>query len=334
MNNFRRKSKITDELIVYWAPSLNWSKDSYEVKIETYSYSGFVVNIFPEFYLLTQNGIKINELIRHFSGINSEDLNIFITDLINKRILVESVLSPKEIFHSQERLFQNPYKEEYLLDPNNYSRFKKSQLNRKFEKCIDEKITILDLELPAVITNRKTCRVFKNTKISFETFSKLLTAFKQKRSNEGIKYNYASAGGLYPIDMFLYVKENRVENVKAGLYYYNPVNNQLELVSKSCVITKDAHYHVNKTIFESSAFSLFLVYDASVTMPRYQGMGYFYACIEVGIMVGLLTQIAELNQIGLCSIGEMNFNKVEKYLKLNKNQVFLHAIELGPSEDA
>lgn len=64
-------------------------------------------------------------------------------------------------------------------------------------------------------------------------------------------------------------------------------------------------------------------------MPKYGGMGYYYACIDTGIMVEVLTQVAEENDIGLCSIGDMNFSKIEKYFDLSKNQVLLHIVEVG-----
>lgn len=322
--------KSIDDLIVYWSPAVHWNKNNSEVNIGNFLYSGFVLSMFPEFYFITQNGITVNQLIDHFSNIKSKELYLFIKDLLNKRILVDSILTPKEVFLAQGRLFNNPYNENVFLDPIRYNQFKKTQLNRHFMNCLDENIPLQDFDLPESIVNRKSYRIFdEEIKIPFETFSKILTVFKQRKTQDGIRYNYASAGGLYPIDIFIYVKDNRIHNVKGGLYYYNPIENQLQLVSASCVITQDAHYQINKSIFDSSASSIFLIYDSSVTMPRYGGLGYFYACIEVGIMVNLLTQIAELNQIGLCSIGEMDFNKVEKYFKLNKNQVFMHVIEIG-----
>ncbi|MBE2975817.1 SagB/ThcOx family dehydrogenase [Priestia megaterium] len=324
------KKKKLNELVVYWSPSVIWSKNNGEVKIDSSSYSGFVVDIFPEFYEITEKGISIKELFQHYSYVNSEDMEDFVVGLLSKRVLVDSLLTPKEVFGPQEKLFQNPYSEDTFLDPHEYKEFKKSKLNRQFENHTNENISLIELELPKSITERRSYRIFnEQKKISFPTFSLLFNALKQERKNGSISYNYASPGGLYPIDIFIYVKSNRIENVEAGLYYYNPIKNQLQAVSKSCVITKDNHYQINKDIFNSSAFSIFLVYDASVTMPKYKGMGYFYASIEVGIIVSLLTQVAELNGIGLCSVGEMDFEKISKYFKLNKNQVFLHSIEVG-----
>ena len=47
----------------------------------------------------------------------------------------------------------------------------------------------------------------------------------------------------------------------------------------------------------------------SVSMPRYGGAGYEYAFIDTGIMVELFTHICEYLNLGMCSIGDMNFDK-------------------------
>ncbi|HHU52055.1 MAG TPA: AMP-binding protein [Firmicutes bacterium] len=165
-------------------------------------------------------------------------------------------------------------------------------------------------------------------KISFPTFSRLLSVFRQIREENKIRYYYACAGGLYPIDIFVYVKENRVEGLEEGLYYYNPRENALYLVNND-VITDQAHYFTNKAIYNSSAFSLFFIYNAEVTMPKYGADGYFYACIDTGIMVSTLTHVAEALNIGLCSIGDMMFDQIREKFNLAEEQVWIHTVEGG-----
>ena len=51
-------------------------------------------------------------------------------------------------------------------------------------------------------------------------------------------------------------------------------------------------------------------------MPKYGGMAYIYACIDTGIMVSLLTYIAEAEEVGSCSIGEMDYKKIKPLFPL------------------
>lgn len=322
---------LNDTVKYFWSPSVRWEKKDNEVRIEIFSYKGYIVDVFPQFYYLTQKGITLDELKNALKEFDERRILNFALDLNKKRVLVNSILTPAEIFFPQNYLFENKYSEKIKYDADELNSFKKKQLNRDmFEsECKNLKLAS-NIEYPEYISERKTYRSFnKSDKIDFGVFSKLISVFKQLKENGVTKYNYASAGGLYPIDIYIYVKEDRVSNVDSGLYYYNPVDNVLKLFNSSCQITKDAHFFTNQSIFENSAFTIFLVYNADVTMPKYGGMGYYYSLIDAGIMVGLITTVAETCGIGLCSIGDMDFRKIEKHFSLNRNQIFLHAIEVG-----
>ncbi|HDR7471133.1 dehydrogenase [Bacillus toyonensis] len=323
------EKKFGDDLY-FWSPSVRWEKKDSEVQIEMFSYVDIALEIFPKFYYITQKGIRIENLMNEFSDVNPDKLLGFIKDLVANKILVNTLLSPQELYFSQSNLFSNPYSQDTFIDPEKYQEFKDEQLSRSFQNVTNVSIKLVDAEFPEVITQRKTYRSFDmKNKVPFETISKLISVFKQYQTEGKVRYNYATAGGLYPIDLFIYIKDHRVENIKAGLYYYNPIENSLQLVSDMCVITDETHYFVNKEIYNSSAFSIFLVYNGNVTLPKYGGMGYFYAAIDSGIMVQLLTQVAEMNNIGLCSVGDINFRKIKKYFKLSSNHVLIHSIEVG-----
>jgi len=314
----------------YWSPAVRWEKTGSEVKIEIFCYKEDIAELFPKFYFLLQKGIELCKLIKEFDEFDSRKLNAFVNDLIKKRVLIHSIATPQEIFYPQSYIFKNVYSENIKFDAEELKKFKDKQLNRKCESATNNIVSLECTELPEVIKNRRTYRSFEqNRKISFTTFSQFLSVLRQERQGDNIRYYYASAGGLYPIDIYLYVKENRVENIDRGLYYYNPIGNELCSINNDCTIPKEAHYFTNQNIFSESAVSMFFVYNAEVTMPKYAGMGYFYSAIDTGIMVSTLTTVGELNDIGICSIGDMNFHQIKKFFMLNDNQVLLHTVEIG-----
>lgn len=315
----------------FWSPAARWEKKDGQVKIEVFCYKDYIVELFPEFYFFTQKGVYVNDLIDKFPKYDKDRLKNFIQDLIRKKILVDSPLIPHELFYSGNYLFQNKHSENIKYDKLEFENFKSMQLNRNYKTPKGLKINLYsDEQYPYCISERKTCRSFNtNEIISFEVFSKLIAVFRQRRINGQIKYYYASAGGLYPIDIYIYIKEKRIENLKQGLYYYSPLDNSINIVDECCHVNKNAHYFMNQSIFNQSAFSIFFIYNMEVTMPKYGGIGYLYSCIDIGIMVSSLTFVAGLYNIGLCSIGDMNFHKIEKYFQLNKNQVYIHTVELG-----
>ena len=325
------KEKIDESNIYYWSPAIQWKKVENKIRIGDVSYSGIASYVFPKLYFITQEGIGLDDIFREFSMIDENRLGDFIQKLIQNKVLVNSILSLKETVNLQNKIYESQYGDEIYYDEQAYNKFKNHQLNRSLSYDKKRKINLEDYDTGIeTIENRKTHRSFdENKKIAFNTFSHLISVFKQNKLEDETRYYYASAGGLYPIDIYIYVKENRVEDLERGLYYYNPMDDKLILVSNRQKITKHAYGYGNRSIFESSAFSIYLIYNADVSMPKYGSMGYIYACVDTGIMVGTLTQISETKDIGLCSIGDMDFESLKKTFKLSDNQIFMHAIELG-----
>ncbi|HDK7175488.1 TPA: SagB/ThcOx family dehydrogenase [Clostridium botulinum] len=322
--------KDKENVRVVWSPAVRWSIDNEDLKIQVFRYKGSESRLFPEFYYETQKGIYIKDLLKAFPKFDRNILKQFILDLIKKRVLVDSPLKVKELFYTQNSLFQNKYPQSIRYDSDELNRFKIEQLSRNY--YIDAyKINLKDRECGiSEIENRKSWRSFDVTKqITFESFSILMGTFKQKQCNNQISYYYASAGGLYPIDVYVYIKKSRIENIEEGLYYYSPIDNTLKLINHVEQIPTDIHFFNNQQIFEESAATIFFIYNAEVTMPKYQGMAYEYALIDTGIMVETINIIGEKLGIGFCSIGDMNFEKIEHMFKLQKNQIHLHTLELG-----
>lgn len=316
---------------LFWSPSVKWNKTEDQINIAVFKYNSPFADLFPDFYFLTQDGISEAQLNSSFDNIDSEKLKIFIEDLKKKHILIDTILSPQEIFYPQNFLLNHNYGNSLIINKEASETFKQNQLSRT---CVEENETAINLitqdKLPDFIAERKTYRNFDTSrKISFSDFSYLTQALGQIKDSDKVRYLYASAGGLYPIDTYIFIKEERVEGIDKGLYYFNPVKNQLITVNNNCDINANAHYYINKEIYNESAFSLFFFYNGEVSMPKYGGMGYYYALIDLGILAGTLTTLAELKKMGVCSIGDMDFRKIEDLFKLSKTQKYLHTIEVG-----
>lgn len=313
----------------FWSPAVHWQQGEGYLKIGDTTYEP--LNIFPEFYFLTQNGITLQALKQEFSNINQDRFDSFINQMIANKSVVKKILTWHNVFSPQKNLFNNKYDKDLLFDKEKYNVYINQQMNREQTSHLGKSIGLqFDENLfPLTIAGRKSYRNFQETDlISFASFSNILAIFRQRRNNGKIKYYYASSGALYPIDIYLYVKENRVQNVEQGLYYYNPAQHKLNLIDKN-IITEKSAYVKNKEIFKSSAFTVYMIYNAEASMPLYGSDGYFYACLDTGIMVGVLTHAAELFNVGLCSIGDQNFEIIKDSFNLTNSQVLLHTVELG-----
>jgi SagB-type dehydrogenase family enzyme len=318
------------EQIYYWSPIKHWEKFSNEVLIGETRYTGVMSEWFPEFYFLAQKGMTISQLLERFSLGNEEEAQKIVELMIKNRVLVSNILPPREVFSTQEKIFPNPYSDQIRFSKDDLDKYISEQLNRMHPAARSTGIQ-LDTkdELPNIIRERRSCRQFdmKNP-VPFSEFAQLFSTFKQ-RKEEKIYYHYASAGGVYPIDIFVYIKPKRVENIKAGFYYYSPSENSLLFVNNIDQVIKSDHEIINQELFNQSAFSIYLVYNAHASIPKYGSDGYLFACIESGIITATLNMVAETLNLGVCSVGHMKFEDIHRFLSLDNHQVFLHGIEVG-----
>lgn len=322
------KCNQTHSSLVYWNSGVMWRIDNDLLIINDRVYQGS--ELFPELYFLTQKGVKREFLIETLNKKNDKSEQL-IDILLNDGVLLTRLPTWSQLFKSVYNIFYNKYDDDILYNHLKYKAFKNEQMERT---CLLG-ANVIQLEdrnesFPGFISQRRSYRNFDENKVmSYSLFSNLLSVFMQKKCGEEYRYSYASAGGLYPIDVFLYIKNNKVENMDEGLYYYHPASHTLRLADNNCNITEEAYYHSNKAIFKSSSITFYFVYNAMVNMPIYKGNGYYYAAIDTGIMVEALTCFCELNGLGLCSIGDMNFDSISKFFNLNSDQIFMHAIEVG-----
>ncbi|MCP4699129.1 MAG: amino acid adenylation domain-containing protein, partial [Gammaproteobacteria bacterium] len=150
--------------------------------------------------------------------------------------------------------------------------------------------------LPSVTLNqsayfsRQSYRHFQPMPVALDALSTLLAGLQPMTlpSAPLPKYRYGSAGSLYPIQCYLYVKPHCVNGLEGGLYYYHPLEHRLILLTTEVEIDQTLHGGVNQMIFAESAFSLFLISQMSAIEPMYGQMSRDFCLLEAGYMSQLL----------------------------------------------
>ena len=175
---------------------------------------------------------------------------------------------------------------------------------------------------------RRSEREFEKNAVSLDQLSAFLGCLMQIEEKDSIwpKYRYPSAANLYPVQTYLYVKPDRVEGVAPGIYYYHPAEHGLILLSPGAMIDKQVHGEPNQRIFESSAFSVFLIGDLSAVEPLYPEQARDFCLLEAGCMLQLMMTTAPDHELGLCPIGGLDFDQIRSLFVLDQNQVLLHSI--------
>ncbi len=226
--------------------------------------------------------------------------------------------------------------DDLLLDSHKRLMFKLGNPSLRFKE--DEKLDTTVIPLCSEVDEsrymgRISTRNFLQEPVEFQRFSDFLSCLR-KIDIDGMKrFAYASAGAVYPVQAYVYVKKGRVEGVEEGLYYYHPFNNSLIYISKGEKLTEDIHVEANKKIYTSSAFSIFFVGKLSAIEPLYGEKARDFCLIEAGIMSQLLeTTGADLN-IGTCQVGALSEpGKVMDAVQADEKHILLHVMLAGKAD--
>ena len=189
----------------------------------------------------------------------------------------------------------------------------------------------IDAAFQADYLLRQSYRHFVNPAIPLPAFSQFLACLMSIYLPDAPlpKYRYPSAGGLYPIQCYLYIKAGRVADVAGGFYYYQPTDHQLTLLSPDAADLAGLYPGANGAIFDQAAFALFLVADMDAITPMYGALARDFALLEVGYMSQLLMMAAPHQQLGLCPIGGLAAPIIQQALALGEHHQILHSLAGG-----
>ncbi|SEN04609.1 amino acid adenylation domain-containing protein [Stigmatella aurantiaca] len=178
---------------------------------------------------------------------------------------------------------------------------------------------------------RQSAQSFLSEPVSLERLSELLSSLMPISLEDSMmpKYRYASAGGLYPVQVYLHVKPGRVGGLAGGTYYYHPKRHELVLLTADAALDPSQHASRNQPVFEAAAFSVFLVGKLSAIEPLYGTMARDFCMLEAGYIAQLLMSAAPSHKLGLCPIGVMNFEPLRAQFALDEHHVLLHSFVGG-----
>jgi SagB-type dehydrogenase family enzyme len=179
-----------------------------------------------------------------------------------------------------------------------------------------------------IYERRRSHRIFRGKPVPFERFSEFFKSLRYLNADGKPKYQYASAGGIYPLQVYLHVKPERVENVPGGAYYYYPVTHELVYLSGD-EIGVNCHWPMNHEAFQNSAFSIFLVAEMASITPLYGKLSRDFCLLEAGMMMQLMEIAGTKYEIGLCQIGSLDFDHLRPMFRLKESQVLLHSAVSG-----
>ena len=146
------------------------------------------------------------------------------------------------------------------------------------------------------------------------------------------KFRYGSGGGVYPVQVFLYLRQGAVAELGEGIYRYHPLEHALcHLAVRS--IPDDIHWPHNRKTVAGAPIQMFLVGDLSVIEAQYGRHATSMAYIEAGMMAQALREAATTTGFGICQIGDLAFARVQDAFQLGEGQTLLSSLVAGALDD-
>jgi len=205
----------------------------------------------------------------------------------------------------------------------NYPRFKKIKLPKPKK---------ISKQLYEVILSRSSIRNFNKKSITIREISEILyyscgiTNYHNSKSIDETKRSYPSAGGRYPIEIYLAIF--KCEGIKPGIYYYNVKGHYLELMIPGNHMNKINGVTYQDMIIKSS-ITFLLTGVFSRTQVKYGTRAYRYILLDLGHMAQNIYLVSTNLQIGCCTIGGFSDEKINNFLDLDKSEQVLYMGVLG-----
>jgi len=180
----------------------------------------------------------------------------------------------------------------------------------------------------AVMLRRQSARHFSQVSISADSLGRLLGCLRSRPHAGAWKHRYASAGGLYPVQLYAAIHDfpgSDERQLVPGTYYYDPDSHALEMLTPGALFDASMHLAINQPVFQEAAFSLFLISEQAAVEPMYGQEALRFALLEAGMMAQLLDEAAPKCGFGLCHIGGIDFEPCRAWFGLEKSHVLLHA---------
>ncbi len=178
-------------------------------------------------------------------------------------------------------------------------------------------------------TARRSQRQFGGTPVSLDSLGRLLEALRASDVDGLTKHRYGSAGGLYPVQTYLWTGEDQVAGAPIGTYYYDPESHVLRAIKLGVSLPGEVHASTNRELAAGAAFTIALVADLSAVEPMYGDKAERFSYIEAGLIAQLLEMEAPECEIGLCQVALGDTPALRDALRLTEHHLVLHGLVGG-----
>lgn len=138
------------------------------------------------------------------------------------------------------------------------------------------------ISVERAIKHRRSVREFKPSGLTAEQLAQLLWAAQGITEDRGYKRAVASAGALYPMDVYVALGDNAVPGIRAGVYHYTPSGHGLALVIDGDRRADLARASLGQSWMAQAPLNVVICAEYARVTVKYGQRGVRYAMIEAG----------------------------------------------------
>ena len=185
------------------------------------------------------------------------------------------------------------------------------------------------MSVEEALARRRSRRVFKDYSLTIKQFSQLLwSAQGITEENKGFR-TAPSAAVLYPLDIYLVVGKDKVEELKVGVYHYNPHQHSLTIILEEDRRREISQACLDKNQIEIAPVSLIITAEFSRITDRLGKQRMYFAYMEAGhVAQNLYLQVESLG-LGTVSMGGIIEENISQALNLPEKHIPLYVMPVG-----
>jgi len=176
------------------------------------------------------------------------------------------------------------------------------------------------ISVEETLKNRRSIRKYKKHPLNLKEVAQLLWSCDGKTSSWGGRTS-PSAGATYPLEIYIIIGD--VEEIPAGLYYYNIEEHALRLVKSGDLRRKVSESALNQSMIIDAPITIVITGILERTTGRYGERGKRYVFMEVGHCGQNIHLQAESLGLGTVMIGAFEDEKVKEVLGIKEDVFYL-----------
>jgi len=139
-----------------------------------------------------------------------------------------------------------------------------------------------EASLEEAIKSRRTIRDFRSDPLTLQQLSQLLWAGSGITDEGGFKRAAASAGALYPIDLYIFAGQNGTPGLDAGVYHYHPQGHKISLLKAGDLRRDLAQASLGQMWMARAPITILIAGEYERCSRKYRQRGIIYTYIEAG----------------------------------------------------